>query len=44
MNTYELEAEDVYSFCNNILRAHELGLNLDTEDYDFLNLIMEKIR
>lgn len=37
-STFEIEQEEVYDFCNDILKAAYLGLDLDPED---LNWIIE---
>ena len=43
MNVFELEGEDVYDFCCNILSACELGLELEEEDKNFIETLLDKI-
>lgn len=35
-STFEIEQEEVYDFCNDILKAAYLGLDLDPEDLDWI--------
>ena len=42
-NNFELEAHDVYDFCNDIKRAYYLGLYIDEEDLEFIELVLEKL-
>ena len=43
MDSFELEDDDVYEFCCNIMRAYELGLNLDDEDKNFIDMIFNEV-
>lgn len=43
MNTFEIEQDEVYNFCNNIKQAYYLGLCLDDEDLQFIEYVMDKI-
>ena len=43
MDSFELEDDDVYEFCCNIKRAYELGLNLDDEDKNFIDMIFNEV-
>ena len=43
MSAFELEDDDVYEFCHNIMRAYELGLNLDDEDKNFIDMIFDEV-
>ena len=40
---YQLEAHDVYDFCNDIRQAYYLGLTLDEEDLEFIETVLDKI-
>ncbi len=42
-NNFELEAHDVYDFCNDIKQAYYLGLCIDEEDLEFIELVLEKL-
>lgn len=42
-NNFELEAHDVYNFCNDIKQAYYLGLCIDEEDLEFIELVLEKL-
>lgn len=42
-NNFELEAHDVYDFCNDIKQAYDLGLCIDEEDLEFIELVLEKL-
>ena len=42
-NNFELEAHDVYDFCNDIKRAYYLGLCMDKEDLEFVEMVLEKM-
>ena len=42
-NTFELEQHDIYDFCHDIKHAYYLGLNIDKEDLDFIDMVLEKI-
>ena len=42
-NNFELEAHDVYNFCNDILEAHYIGLCMDEEDLEFIKMVSEKM-
>ena len=42
-NNFELEAHDVYDFCKDILEAHNIGLCIDDEDLEFIEMVWEKI-
>lgn len=42
-NNFELEAHDVYNFCNDIKQAYYLGLCIDEEDLKFIELVLEKL-
>ena len=42
-NNLELEAHDVYDFCNDIKQAYYLGLCIDEEDLEFIELVLEKL-
>ena len=43
MDSFELEDDDVYEFCCNIMTACELGLNLDDEDKNFIDMIFNEV-
>lgn len=43
MDTFELEDDDVYNFCCNIKQAYELGLSLEKEDKDFIDMFFDEI-
>lgn len=42
-NSFELEPHDVYDFCNDIMKAYHLGLCIDDEDLEFIEMVLEKI-
>ena len=42
-NDFELEAHDVYDFCNDIMKAYYLGLCIDEEDLKFIEMVLEKM-
>lgn len=42
-NTFELEQHDIYDFCHDIKQAYYLGLNIDKEDLDFIDMVLEKL-
>ena len=42
-NNYQLEAHDVYDFCNDIRQAYYLGLCMDEEDLEFIEMVLDKI-
>lgn len=42
-NNYQLEAHDVYDFCNDIRQAYYLGLCIDEEDLEFIETVLDKI-
>ena len=42
-NNFQLEAYDVYSFCNDIMKAYYLGLCIDKEDLEFIEMVLEKM-
>ena len=42
-NNFELEAHDVYDFCKDILKAHYIGLCIDDEDLEFIEMVFEKM-
>ena len=42
-NNYQLEAYDVYDFCNDIRQAYYLGLCIDEEDLEFIETVLDKI-
>ena len=42
-NDFQLEAQDVYDFCNDIKKAYYLGLCLDEEDLEFIEMVLEKM-
>lgn len=42
-NNFELEAHDVYDFCNAIRRAYYLGLCMDKEDLEFIEMVLDKL-
>lgn len=42
-NNFELEAHDVYDFCNDIMEAYYIGLCIDDEDLEFIEMVLEKI-
>ena len=42
-NNYQLEAHDVYEFCNDIRQAYYLGLCIDKEDLEFIETVLDKI-
>ena len=43
MDSFELENDDVYEFCSNIMKAYELGLNLEDEDKNFIDMIFNEV-
>jgi hypothetical protein len=43
MNGFELEQHDVYNFCNDIRQAYYLGLCIDEEDLEFIEMVLDKI-
>lgn len=42
-NTFEIEAHEVYNFCYDIKQAYYLGLCIDEEDLEFIEMVLEKI-
>ena len=42
-NNFQLEAHDVYDFCNDIKKAYYLGLCIDKEDLAFIEMVLEKM-
>lgn len=40
-STLEIEQEEVYDFCNDILKAAYLGLDLDPEDLDWITEVRD---
>lgn len=42
-NNFELEAHEVYDFCNDIMKAYHLGLYMDEEDLEFVEMVLEKM-
>jgi hypothetical protein len=42
-NNFQLEQEDIYDFCHDIKQACHLGLNIDKEDLDFIDMVLDKI-
>lgn len=42
-SNFQLEGHDVYDFCNSIIQAYYLGLCLDEEDLEFIEMVLEKI-
>ena len=42
-NNFELEAHDVYDFCKDIKKAYYLGLCIDEEDLEFIEMVLEKM-
>lgn len=40
-STFEIEQEEVYDFCNDILKAAYLELDLDPEDLDWITEIRD---
>ena len=42
-NDFELEAHDVYDFCNAIRQAYHLGLCMDEEDLEFIEMVLDKL-
>lgn len=42
-NTFELESHEVYDFCVDIMTAYHLGLCIDEEDLEFIEMVLEKM-
>jgi hypothetical protein len=42
-NTFQLEQHDVYDFCHDIIQAYHLGLHIDEEDLEFIQMVLEKL-
>ena len=42
-NTFQLEQHDIYDFCHDIVEAYYLGLNIDKEDLEFIDMVLEKL-
>lgn len=42
-NNFQLEAFDIYDFCNDIKKAYYLGLCIDVEDLEFIDMALEQI-
>lgn len=42
-NNFQLETHEIYDFCNAIKKAYYLGLCIDKEDLEFIDMILEKI-
>lgn len=42
-DNYRLETHDVYDFCNDIRQAYYLGLCIDEEDLEFIEMVLDKI-
>lgn len=40
MDTFYLEEDDIYNFCDNILKAYKLGLSLEWIDRKFIETIL----
>ena len=43
MNHFELESDDVYEFCSNIIAASRLGLCLEDDDESFIQMVLDNI-
>lgn len=42
-NTFEIEAHEVFDFCNDIKEAYYLGLCIDEEDLEFIEMVLTKM-
>lgn len=40
-STFEIEQEEVYDFCNDILQAAYFGLDLEPEDLDWITEVRD---
>lgn len=43
LNDFVIEQDDVRNFCQNISQAYYLGLNMDQDDFDFIDKILEDV-
>lgn len=43
MDTFYLEEDDIYNFCDNILKAYKLGLSLELIDKMFIETILHEL-
>ena len=41
--TFEIEQDEVYDFCNALLRCSDLGLAIDADDESFIIDVVEKL-
>lgn len=42
-NNFQLEMHDIYDFCGDIKKAYHLGLCIDKEDLEFIDMVLEKL-
>lgn len=41
--TFEIEQDEVYDFCNALLRCSDLGLAIDADDEDFIIEVRDRL-
>ena len=42
-NNFQLEAFEIYDFCHDIKKAYYLGLCIDDEDLEFIDMALKQI-
>ena len=42
-DTFEIEQDEAYDFCNALLRCVHLGLNIDADDESFITEIRDRL-
>lgn len=42
-DTFEIEQHEVYDFCSDIMKAYYLGLHINEEDLEFIQMVLEKL-
>jgi hypothetical protein len=42
-NYIEIEQDEVYDFCDSLIRCTLLGLSVDKEDYEFIRDVRDKL-
>lgn len=42
-NHFEIEQDEVYDFCDALIRCVNLGLNMDKEDFEFIIDVRDRL-
>lgn len=42
-NTFEIEQDEVYDFCNALIRCSDWGLSIDADDEEFIIEVRDKL-